>query len=50
MIERSDDMYDKDGNLIVAVPAMGVLEFEGDQIVSWRDYCNDWTGQVLGDA
>ena len=42
MVERSDDMYDKDGNLIAAVPAAGVLEFEGDKIISWRDYCNDW--------
>ena len=42
MIERSDDLYDMDGNLIAAVPVVGVLEFEGDKIISWRDYCNDW--------
>lgn len=47
MVERSDDMYDKDGKLIVAVPAMGVLDFEGDQIISWRDYINDWTGELM---
>lgn len=42
MVERSDDMYDRAGNLIAAVPAVGVLEFEGEKIISWRDYCNDW--------
>lgn len=50
MVERSDDMYDKDGNLIAAVPAVGVLDFDGDKIISWRDYCNDWTQDLMPDA
>jgi len=41
-IERSDDMYRQDGSLIAAVPVTGVVQFDGDKIVEWRDYCDDW--------
>ena len=42
IIERSDDMYRSDGSVIATVPVTGVIEFEGDKIVAWRDYCDDW--------
>ena len=41
-VERSDDLYRADDSLIVSVPVTGVIEFEGDKIVAWRDYCVDW--------
>jgi limonene-1,2-epoxide hydrolase len=41
-IERVDEMYREDGSLIEAVPVTGVIEFDGDKIVSWRDYADDW--------
>jgi limonene-1,2-epoxide hydrolase len=40
--ERVDELYRADGSLIVAVPVTGVIEFDGDKIVSWRDYADDW--------
>jgi limonene-1,2-epoxide hydrolase len=40
--ERTDELYREDGSLLVAVPVNGVIEFEGDKIVSWRDYADDW--------
>jgi limonene-1,2-epoxide hydrolase len=40
--ERVDELYREDGSLIVAVPVAGVIEFEGEKIVSWRDYADDW--------
>jgi limonene-1,2-epoxide hydrolase len=40
--ERSDDLYREDGSLIAAIPVTGVIEFEDDKIVSWRDYADDW--------
>jgi limonene-1,2-epoxide hydrolase len=42
MVERTDDLYRKDGSLIVSIPVTGVAEFEGDKISEWRDYCVDW--------
>jgi limonene-1,2-epoxide hydrolase len=41
-IERSDDLYLRDGSLLVSVPVTGIVEFQGDKIVEWRDYCDDW--------
>ncbi len=41
-VERSDDLYRADGSLIVAVPVVGVVEFDHGKIVQWRDYCDDW--------
>jgi limonene-1,2-epoxide hydrolase len=42
IVERSDDLYRADDSLIAAVPVVGVIEFEGEKITSWRDYCDDW--------
>ncbi|MDH6291237.1 limonene-1,2-epoxide hydrolase family protein [Rhodococcus opacus] len=42
VVERSDDLYRKDGTIIQHAPVTGVVEFEGDTIVCWRDYCDDW--------
>ena len=41
-VERSDDLFRADGSLIQSVPVFGVIEFKGDKISSWRDYCDDW--------
>lgn len=41
-IERSDDLYLADGNCLASVPVVGVVAFNGDTIVEWRDYCDDW--------
>lgn len=41
-VERSDDLYLADGTCLAAVPVTGVITFEGDTIVEWRDYCDDW--------
>jgi limonene-1,2-epoxide hydrolase len=45
MVERTDDLYRKDGSLIVSIPVTGVAEFKGDKIFQWRDYCVDWYTQ-----
>ena len=42
LVERSDDLYRADGSLIAAVPVTGAIEFKGDKIITWRDYCDDW--------
>lgn len=42
MVERSDDLYRKDGSVIAKVPVVGVFEFKGDKIIALRDYCDDW--------
>ena len=44
--ERTDELYRSDGSLIVAVPVIGVIEFEGEKIVSWRDYADDWLSKL----
>jgi limonene-1,2-epoxide hydrolase len=41
-IERSDDLYLADGTCLASVPVVGVIAFEGNTIVEWRDYCDDW--------
>jgi limonene-1,2-epoxide hydrolase len=41
-IERSDDLYLADGTCLALVPVVGVIAFEGNTIVEWRDYCDDW--------
>jgi limonene-1,2-epoxide hydrolase len=28
--------------LIESVPVTGVITFDGEKIVSWRDYADDW--------
>jgi limonene-1,2-epoxide hydrolase len=41
-VERSDDLYLPDGTCLVSVPVTGVIQFDGETIVEWRDYCDDW--------
>jgi limonene-1,2-epoxide hydrolase len=41
-IERSDDFYLRDGSFLVSIPVTGVVQFQDDTIVEWRDYCDDW--------
>ena len=48
--ERSDDLYRADDSLIAAVPVTGVIEFEGEKIVEWRDYCVDWMRDLAADG
>jgi limonene-1,2-epoxide hydrolase len=36
--ERIDYLRRADGTLIAAAPVAGVLEFDGDRIVHWREY------------
>ena len=48
-IERSDDLYLADGTCLVEVPVVGVVQFEGDKIVEWRDYCDDWMRDLRPD-
>lgn len=43
--ERIDYLRRADGTLIAAAPVAGVLEFEGERIVRWREYF-DATGFV----
>lgn len=38
LTERTDNFFDKDGNLIVSIVLMGRFEMDGPKIVSWRDY------------
>lgn len=38
LTDRTDNFYDKAGNLVVSIPLMGVFEMDGDKIVAWRDY------------
>jgi len=42
MVERAEDLLDADGNSIVHIKVNGVIKFEGEKIVEWRDYCVDW--------
>jgi limonene-1,2-epoxide hydrolase len=49
-IERSDDFYLRDGSLLVSVPVTGIVEFRGDKIVEWRDYCDDWMRDYRAEA
>jgi limonene-1,2-epoxide hydrolase len=37
-VERVDRLLRADGSLIAAAPVAGVLEFNGDQVVRWREY------------
>ena len=46
-VERSDDLYRADGSLIISVPVTGVVVFDGEKIVEWRDYCVDWLSQFM---
>ena len=41
-VERSDDMLRPDGTAVARIPVTGVIDFDGDKIVAWRDYCDDW--------
>jgi limonene-1,2-epoxide hydrolase len=38
LTERTDNFYDKDDNLILAIPLMGIFEMDGPKIIAWRDY------------
>ena len=42
MQERVDELYDEDGKLLFSIPGVGVVEFDGEKIKEWRDYCDDW--------
>jgi limonene-1,2-epoxide hydrolase len=42
IVERVDELYSEDGTLLWAIPVVGVVEFEGEKIREWRDYCDDW--------
>lgn len=46
-VERSDDLYRRDGSLIAAVPVTGVIEIDNGKIREWRDYCVDWLAAFL---
>lgn len=37
-VERVDRLRRADGSLIAAAPVAGVLRFEGDRVVRWREY------------
>lgn len=50
VVERSDDLYRQDGTVIQRVPVTGVVEFDGDKITCWRDYCDDWSTKLLQGA
>lgn len=41
-VERSDDLYLADGTCLASVPVVGVIAFDGNTIIEWRDYCDDW--------
>jgi limonene-1,2-epoxide hydrolase len=36
--ERTDYIYAKDGKLLFEIDIAGVFQFDGDKIVSWREY------------
>lgn len=38
MTERTDDFFDKEGEIIVSIKLMGVFEMDGPKIIAWRDY------------
>jgi limonene-1,2-epoxide hydrolase len=38
--ERTDYIYGKDDKLLFQIDIAGVFKFEGDKIVSWREYFN----------
>jgi limonene-1,2-epoxide hydrolase len=42
MVERAEDLLDADGNSMVHIKVNGVIKFEGEKIIEWRDYCVDW--------
>jgi limonene-1,2-epoxide hydrolase len=37
MTERVD-VFRKEDGVLIELPVMGILEFEGDEITSWREY------------
>ena len=47
IVERSDNLHRADGTVIAYAPVTGVIEFDGDKIVMWRDYCDDWIGKMM---
>lgn len=38
MTERVDHLTRRDGTLIASLPVVGVLEFDGTELVVWREY------------
>lgn len=40
LTERVDHLLRSDRTVIASAPVAGVLEFEGNQIVAWREYFN----------
>jgi limonene-1,2-epoxide hydrolase len=49
-VERSDDLVHEDGSVFIEIPVTGVIEFDGDKIVSWRDYADDWLMKMQQEA
>jgi limonene-1,2-epoxide hydrolase len=43
--ERTDYMYDRDGRLLFELDIAGVFAFEGDHIISWREYFDPTNAQ-----
>lgn len=41
-VERSDNLLRPDGSVIADIPVTGVIDFAGERIAAWRDYCDDW--------
>lgn len=46
VVERSDNLYRTDGTVIAEIPVTGVIGFDGDKMVVWRDYCDDWMSRL----
>ena len=48
LTERIDQLLRNDGTVITSAPVAGVLEFEGRQVVAWREHFNaiGFAGQI----
>ena len=46
-VERTEDFYAADGTHLYKVPVVGVIEFKGDKMTQWRDYCVDWVPDLI---
>jgi limonene-1,2-epoxide hydrolase len=48
LTERIDHLLRNDGTVITSAPVAGVLEFEGRQVVAWREHFNaiGFAGQI----
>ena len=41
-VQRVDRLRRADGSLIASAPVAGVLEFRGQQVISWREYLDSF--------